>query len=135
LEDFDPTLPLVLPGVLETDGVTPNNIPQTTSGVFFGNTIIGSNVEDRGIFDGTRIRLREVSLSYSIPQSVISKLKLRGAHISLVGNNMWFRALNAPKYSKVDFDRTPFGTSNGAGFDFLGGPSARRYGVNLRLTF
>jgi hypothetical protein len=48
---------------------------------------------------------------------------------------MFFRALNAPKYTKVDFDRTSFGTANGAGFEYLGGPSAKRYGVNLRLTF
>ncbi len=136
LEDFDPGLPLILPGVLESDGVTPNNIPQTTSGVFFGNTIIGgAGANDRGIFDGTRIRLREISLSYNIPQNVISKLKIRTANISIVGNNMWYRAINTPKYSKTDIDRTAFGTDNGAGIEFLSGPSAKRYGVNLRLTF
>ncbi|MEQ8304640.1 MAG: SusC/RagA family TonB-linked outer membrane protein [Cyclobacteriaceae bacterium] len=135
LQDFDPRLPIIIPGVLESDGVTPNNIPMPPSGFFFGNSIIGSNANDTGIFDSSRIRLREVSLSYNIPQSIISKLSIRNANISLVGNNMWFKALNAPKYSKVDFDRTAFGVGNGAGFDFLGGPSARRYGVNLRLTF
>jgi len=66
---------------------------------------------------------------------VISKLKIRTAQISVVGNNMWYRAINAPKYAYADFDRTAFGTGNGAGFDYLGGPSAKRYGVNLRLTF
>jgi len=135
LDAFDPRLPVIIPGVLQSDGVTPNNIPMPPSGFFFGNSIIGSNANDTGIFDSSRIRLREVSLSYNIPQSIISKLSIRNANISLVGNNMWFKALNAPKYSKVDFDRTAFGVSNGAGIDFLGGPSARRYGVNLRLTF
>jgi len=135
LETFDPRLPLIIPGVLESDGVTPNNIPMPPSQFFFGNSIIGSNANDTGIFDSSRVRLREVSLSYSIPQNIISKLSIRSANISLVGNNMWFKALNAPKYSKVDFDRTAFGVQNGAGFDFLGGPSAKRYGVNLRLTF
>ncbi|MEZ4971905.1 MAG: SusC/RagA family TonB-linked outer membrane protein [Cyclobacteriaceae bacterium] len=135
LEDFDPRLPLIIPGVLQSDGVTPNNIPMPPSQFFFGNSIIGSNANDTGIFDSSRIRLREVSLSYNIPQSIISKLSIRSANISLVGNNMWYRAINAPKYSKVDFDRTAFGVANGAGFDFLGGPSAKRYGVNLRLTF
>jgi TonB-linked SusC/RagA family outer membrane protein len=135
LQDFDPRLPLIIPGVLSSDGVTPNNIPMPPSQFFFGNSIIGSNANDTGIFDSTRIRLREVSLSYNIPQSLISKLSIRSANISLVGNNMWWKAINAPKYSKVDFDRTAFGTANGAGFDFLGGPSAKRYGVNLRLTF
>lgn len=134
LADFDPEIPLILPGVKESDG-TPNDLPITVSGVFFGNTIVGGDAEDRGIFDGTRVRLREVSLSYSIPQSIISKLHIRNASISVVGNNLWWRALNAPEGSKADFDRTAFGTGNGAGFDFLGGPSARRYGATLKLTF
>jgi hypothetical protein len=62
-------------------------------------------------------------------------MRLKAVNFSLVGNNMWFRAINAPKYSKADFDRTAFGTNNGAGFDYLGGPSARRYGFNLKVNF
>ncbi len=134
LESFNPGLPIIIPGVKESDGSV-NDLAMPASGFFFGNTIIGSDAEDRGVFDGTRIRLREVSLSYSIPQSIISKLHIRNANISVVGNNLWWRALNAPEGSKADFDRTAFGTNNGAGFDFLGGPSARRYGATLRLTF
>lgn len=142
LEAFDPTLPLILPGVLEeTDGsgtVTgyrPNDIPLTTSGVFYGNTIIGGSPDDRGVYDATRIRFREISLGYNIPKSVTTRMRLNGINVSLVGNNLWFRALNAPKYSRADFDRTAFGANNGAGFDYLGGPSARKYGINVKLTF
>jgi TonB-linked SusC/RagA family outer membrane protein len=142
LEAFDPTLPLIIPGVLEiTDedgnvtGYKPNDIPLTTSGVFFGNTIIGGAPDDRGVYDATRVRFREVSLGYTIPRSVFGKVKINSVNISLIGNNLWFRAINAPKYARADFDRTAFGTNNGAGFDFLGGPSARKYGVNLRITF
>jgi TonB-linked SusC/RagA family outer membrane protein len=142
LEDFDPTLPLVLPGVQElrdgsgnVTGYTPNTIPLTTSGVFFSNTIIGGGPDDRGVFDATRVRFREVSLGYTLPKSVTSKLRVNGINISVMGNNLWFRAINAPKYARADFDRTAFGANNGAGFDYLGGPSARRYGVNLKVTF
>jgi hypothetical protein len=142
LENFDPTLPLILPGVNEVrdgsgnvTGYTPNNIPLTTAGVFFGNTIIGGPASDRGVFDATRIRFREVSLSYTIPTSLVSKLKLKGASISFVGNNLWWSVFNAPKYTAVDFDRTGFGVGQGSGIEYVSGPSARRYGVNLRLTF
>ena len=102
--------------------------------MFFGNSIIGGSANDRGVFDATRIRLREVKIGYSFPASVTSKLGVRGINISFLGSNLWFRAINAPKYARADFDRTAFGVGNGAGFDFLGGPSARRYGVNLRIT-
>jgi hypothetical protein len=142
LEGFDPTLPLILPGVVEVfdedgnvTGYAPNTIPLTTSGVFFGNTIIGGSPDDRGVYDATRVRFREISLTYNLPKSLVSKLKLNGINVSLIGNNLWFRAINAPKYAKADFDRTAFGANNGAGFDFLGGPSARRYGVNVKISF
>lgn len=142
LESFDPTLPLVLPGVLENKdasgsvtGYTPNTIPLTTAGVFFGNTIIGGGAYDRGIYDATRIRFREISLSYSLPKAIVSKMKLKGINLSIIGNNLWYRAINAPKYAKADFDRTAFGSNNGAGFDYLGGPSAARYGGTIKVTF
>ena len=142
LEDFDPTLPLILPGVREVTnengevtGYTPNTIPLTTAGVFFDNTIIGGAPDDKGVYEATRVRFREISLSYSLPMNIVSKMKLKGINISLVGNNLWWRAVNAPLYSRADFDRTAFGASNGAGFDYLGGPSSKRYGVNLKVTF
>ncbi|MBI1768440.1 MAG: SusC/RagA family TonB-linked outer membrane protein [Bacteroidetes bacterium] len=142
LENFDPTLPLILPGVIkQTDGsgnvigYTPNTVPLTTAGVFFNNTIVGGSASDRGVYDATRIRFREVSLSYSLPKAWVSKLKLRSVNISAVGSNIWWKAVNAPKYSKADFDRTAYGAGNGAGFDFLGGPSARRFGVNIKVNF
>lgn len=134
LEEFNPELPVILPGVLEETG-EPNNIPMPASGVFFGNTIIGGGPDDRGIYDGTRLRLRELSLSYTFPKGFLGKYLADGSTISFIGNNLWFRAFNTPKYSKVDPDRTAFGTGNGLGFDFMGGPSARRYGVNLRVNF
>lgn len=133
LEDFDPTLTVILPGVLE-DG-TPNNIQMPASGVFFGNTIIGGGPDDKGIFDGTRLRLREVSLAYNLPKSILGSAPIQGVSISLVANNMWFRAFNTPASSKVDADRTAFGTGNGLGFDFLGGPSTRRYGATIKVSF
>jgi TonB-linked SusC/RagA family outer membrane protein len=135
LEDFNPELTVILPGVSEETG-EPNNIPMPASGVFFGNTIIGGGPDDRGIFDATRVRLREVYLTYDIPKRVFGNNSfIEGMTIALIGNNLWFRAVNTPEYSKVDPDRTAFGTNNGYGFDFLGGPSARRYGVNVKVNF
>ena len=134
LEEFNPELLYILPGVSEENG-KPNTIPIPASQVFFGNTIIGGGVDEVGVFDATRLRLREVALSYSLPKKIFGKSFIKGINISIVGNNLWFKAFNTPKYSQVDPDRTAFGTGNGLGFDFLGGPSARRYGANLKVTF
>lgn len=134
LEDFNPTLPVIIPGVLEETG-EPNTIPMPASGVFFGNNIIGGGPDDRGIYDATRVRLREVGLTYNLPKNLLGKSFIQGLSLSLIGNNLWYRAVNTPKYSKVDPDRTAFGTANGLGFDFLGGPSARRVGLSAKVTF
>ena len=132
LDNFNPALPIIIPGV-KADG-TPNDIPVAASGLFFANNIVGVT-SDRGIYDGTRLRLREVSLNIDIPAKWLNNGFIKSGTIAIIGNNMWFRAFNTPKSSKVDFDRTPFGTDNGSGFDFLGGPSAKRYGATVRLTF
>jgi TonB-linked SusC/RagA family outer membrane protein len=134
LEDFNPQLPVILPGISKETGKV-NDIPMPASGVFFGNTIIGGGANDRGIYDATRARLREVALRFDLPKSLLGNSAVKGANLSFTGNNIWFRAFNTVASSKVDADRTAFGTGNGAGFDFLGGPSATRYGANLKITF
>jgi TonB-linked SusC/RagA family outer membrane protein len=134
LEDFNPQLPVILPGVSKETGKV-NDIPMPASGVFFGNTIIGGGANDRGIYDATRARLREVALRFDLPKSILGESAIKGVNVSITGNNVWFKAFNTVASSKVDADRTPFGTGNGAGFDFLGGPSASRYGANVKITF
>jgi TonB-linked SusC/RagA family outer membrane protein len=129
--DFDRTQPIVLPGVKQ-DG-SPNDIQVTPSDAYFGNFVTGAS--EAGIFDGTTVRLREVSLSYALPKSVISKTPFKAVSISLVGNNLWFNAVNFPKYLNFDTDVLSLGVGNGLGFDYFTGPSARRYGANLRITF
>jgi TonB-linked SusC/RagA family outer membrane protein len=133
LENYNPELPVILPGV-DAEGKA-NAMPMPASGLFFGNTIIGGGAKDRGIYDGTRLRLRQVSLSVDVPANWLPKGFVKGIQATFNANNMWFRAFNTPKYSKVDLDRTAFGADNGLGFDFLGGPSAKRYGLDVRLTF
>jgi len=38
----------------------------------------------------TNIQLKNVALSYNLPKSVCSKLRLRGASVSLIGDNLYF---------------------------------------------
>jgi TonB-linked SusC/RagA family outer membrane protein len=134
LENFNPQLPVILPGISKETGKV-NDIPMPASGVFFGNTIIGGGANDRGIYDATRARVREIALRFDLPKSILGDGIVKAANLSFTGNNVWFRAFNTVASSKVDADRTAFGTGNGAGFDFLGGPSATRYGANLKITF
>ena len=49
---------------------------------------------DRNMYSATYVKLREVSLTYHLPKSIINRLKVQNASIAVVGNNlfMWTKA-------------------------------------------
>ena len=128
--DFDRFTPLILPGV------DPEGNPNTVQGyagdygfaAFFG-------ADEGSIFDGTVVRLREVSLGYDLPSRWLEQTPLGNASIRLIGENLWFNAPNFPEHVNFDPEVLSLGVGNGRGFDFLTGPTARKYGVNLSVTF
>lgn len=129
-EQLDRELSLVLEGVT-ADG-SPNNIQITAANYFFDNYFFSNEAIT---FDGSTIRLREISLNYSLPQSLISSTPFTKAALTLSANNLWFKSLNFPTFVNFDTDVLSTGVGNGLGFDYLTGPSARRYGATLNLTF
>jgi TonB-linked SusC/RagA family outer membrane protein len=139
-DQFDRDQVMVLPGVKQTgvdsDGkpvYAPNDIFITAADYGFNSQFFGRN--DNNIFDATTIRLREVSIGYSLPSSLLTKTPFKAASVTVNGNNLFFNAVNVPKYVNFDPEVSSLGVNSGAGFDYLTGPSMRRYGVVLRLTF
>ncbi|MDX1477970.1 MAG: SusC/RagA family TonB-linked outer membrane protein [Saprospiraceae bacterium] len=130
--NVDRFLPIILPGVLATDESTPNNIQGYIGDYFFRAYFFA----DEGlIFDGTVIRLREVSLSYDLPQSILDNLPIGSASITLSGENLWYNAPNFPEHVNFDPEVLSLGVGNGRGFDYITGPTSKKYGVTLNLTF
>lgn len=129
--DFDRSGTFVLPGVNQNGNINTTQIGVTQYG--FNNS--GFFINEQAIYDATSIRLREVSLSYSLPKKYLEKTPFGKMSISIVGNNMWFKAINFPKYLNFDTDVLSTGVGNGRGFDFLTGPTAKRFGFNFNLTF
>jgi len=77
-------------------------------------------------------KLREVVIGYSIPQTLVSRLGIRQASVSLVARNLLYFA------EKKDIDLDQFTGGNvfvGGGSSDLQTPTTRRYGINLNLTF
>ncbi|WP_316929240.1 hypothetical protein [Nitritalea halalkaliphila] len=127
----DRELTFILPGVTQ-DG-RPNDIQVTASNYFFNQYHTGA--DEANIFDGSTIRLREISLGYDIPPYLITKTPFKRASVAISGTNLWFRALNFPPNMNFDTDVLGLGVGNGLGFDFVTGPSSRRFGGTLTLTF
>lgn len=136
---LDRSLSLILPGVKESgtnaDGsirYVENDIQVTTSNYFFDNYFF---TDEAITFDASTIRLREASFTYNLPSGLVSKTPFKRASLAFSATNIWFRALNMPKYVNFDTDVLSTGVGNGLGFDYLTGPSSRRFGGTLALTF
>ncbi len=127
----DRELSFILPGV-KRDG-TPNDIQITASNYFFDGYHVGA--DEANVFDGSSVRLRELAIGYDLPSGLLSSTPFKRASLSLSGTNLWFRALNFPPNMNYDVDVLGTGVGNGLGFDFVTGPSSRRMGGTLTLTF
>lgn len=130
-DQLDRSLSLILPGVKE-DGETKNDVQVTAANYFFDNYFF---TDEAITFDGSTLRLREASLSYNMPKNILGNSFFKAVSFTLTGSNLWFRALNMPKGVNFDTDVLSTGVGNGLGFDYLTGPSARRIGGTVSLTF
>ncbi len=121
----------VLDGV-QADGSV-NTVQIASTDVGFRNS--GFFIREQGIYDATSIRLRELSISYDFPKKLIEKTPFGRMSVSLIGQNLWFKAINFPDGLNFDPEVSSLGVGNGQGFDFLTGPTAKNYGFSLNLTF
>jgi TonB-linked SusC/RagA family outer membrane protein len=128
--EFDRAAPYILPGVT-ADG-KPNNIQISATQGYFNNVF---GPDQGGIFDATVVRLRDMSLSYSLPEKLLNKTPFGSVSITANGSNLWYYAPNFPKYMHFDPETNGLGVGNGKGLEFITGPSARRMGLSVRITF
>ncbi|WP_457068213.1 SusC/RagA family TonB-linked outer membrane protein [Hymenobacter sp. UYAg731] len=126
-------LPRVIPGVIEVKaadgtvtGYRPNNI-QVSAQDYWRSFGLQS---DLGVYDATVYKLREVSLGYSLPKTLLERTPFGAVSLSLSGRNLLYYAPNA----NFDPELNTQGAGNIRGLDLQGPPNARTYGVNLRLT-
>lgn len=121
----------ILPGVL-ADG-TPNTRQINNSTFYFNNVVFGP--DELGVFDASVVRLQEISLGYSLPSKFLDKTPFGTLSFTVSGFNLWYEAINIPKGTNFDPNVAGVGVGNGRGFDYLNGPSSRRYGLSVKATF
>ncbi len=130
--DFDRFFPVILPGVLASDKTTDNNIQIYAGDAWFSGYF---GADEGSIFDGTTVRLREISLAYDLPKKFLSSTPFGAFSFKLYGQNLWYKAVNFPKGVNFDPEVLSLGVGNGQGFDYLTGPTAKRYGISLNVRF
>ena len=118
---------VIMPGVT-ADG-KPNTIRVENINGTYGYNF---NPAAAFVYDASYAKLREVNLTYSLPQSLVSKLRgFKGIDISIIGRNLWIIHKNLP-YADPEEGIT---AGNVQGYQSGAYPTVRTIGANLKLKF
>jgi len=123
----------ILPGININTGL-PNDVQINNSNFYFDNGF-ASPADELSVYDGSVVRLREVNVAYSLPSKLLNKTPFGKVTIKASAFNMWYNAYNTPDGVNFDPNTTGLGAGNGQGFEFLTGPSSKRYGMSVNLSF
>lgn len=129
--DFDRFVPVIAPGV-QADG-TPNTVQTDATDHYWTNG--GVFQDEMRTYDGTFLKLREISLSFSMPKSVLDNSPFGSIVLTLSGQNVWFRAYGFPEGANFDPEVLSTGVGNARGFELMNVPTSKQWGGSLRLTF
>lgn len=83
------------------------------------------------VYDASFVKLREVTLSYSLPNQFIDRIGLTDVTLSAVGRNLWIIDKNVP-YADPE---AGLSSGNVQGYQSGAIPTAKEYGLNVRLQF
>ena len=94
---------------------------------------LAQNVTSTHVLDGDFIKLRQVTLGYSIPSSIVNKLVVfRAIQVSFAARNL---LILMKKSDNIDPESTFGSNIRYAGIEGTSLPSTRTYGVNLNFKF
>ncbi|ERM81004.1 hypothetical protein P872_12005 [Rhodonellum psychrophilum GCM71 = DSM 17998] len=116
-------------GSAESPVYVPNDVIVEAS--TFWNAQNPRTFHEAGIFDGTYVKFRELTLGYNFPKSIIGTRFIQSLKVSVVGRNLAILYKNHPHMDpEVDMKG-----GNAQGFAYGEMPSTRNVGFNLNLTF
>ncbi len=122
----------------ETTFVIPNSVTEGGQKNMVGvnaesywNHITSSLITEAFSYDATNARVREASLTYAFPTSIIGRSIVKGASVSLVGRNLFFITNKADGFDP----ESSLGTGNNQGLEYASIPSTRSLGIYLKLNF
>jgi len=120
----------IIEGVNVANGVSTPNVTRVNASksTGFGN---GNMPKKEFVYDAGYVKLREASISYIIPSSLLKKTFIRGASVSVVGSNLWILKKNLP-YADPESGMT---AGNIQGYSVGSLPTTRDFSFNLKLNF
>lgn len=120
----------VFDGVKASNG-KPNDINATLNQQWYQGPGSGFNgPAEQFVEDGSWLRLREVTLSWALPSSLLRRARISSASLALYGRNL----LLLTHYKGIDPETNLKGADPGQGFDYFNMPGTKSYGLALRLS-
>jgi TonB-linked SusC/RagA family outer membrane protein len=92
---------------------------------------LGERAQENFVYDASFVKLRQLTLGYSLPPKIWGKLPIRGLMLSFVARNLAILYKNVPNIDP----ESSYTSSNSQGLDYFGMPATRTFGFNLRATF
>jgi hypothetical protein len=121
----------IFQGVKASNGVN-NDIAAPLNENYYKSIGSGYNgPAEQYVENGSWVRLREVTLTYTLPTRIMNKLRISNADVSIFGRNLFL----ITKYKGVDPETNLKGADAGQGFDYFNTPNTKSYGVALKIRF
>ena len=116
------------------DGVQADGSPNTVIGRadYYANALGYARAPKAlHVYDGSFVKLRELSLSYRFPDSILSNTPIQNASIALNGRNLWIISKNIP-YSDPE---AGLSAGNVQGYQSGAYPAIKEFGATLNIKF
>jgi TonB-linked SusC/RagA family outer membrane protein len=92
---------------------------------------LGERAQENFIYDASFVKLRQITLGYSLPAKLFANTPVRSLMLSFVARNLAILYKNVPNIDP----ESSYSSGNAQGLDYFGMPASRTYGFNLRATF
>lgn len=121
---------------ISVSGVDENGNAFSKSGIdaqTYWQWIASNNITEEFVYDASFVKLRELSLGYNFPKSLLAnKLPfIQDLKLSLVGRNLWTILKHTPNIDP----ESAYNNTNGQGLELNGYPATRNIGFNLNIKF
>ncbi len=120
-------------GFIDEDGNLvvegPNDIPILQGQTFWSEAM--DAITESNVYSTTFVRLREVTLGYTIPTSLVDRTPFNGASIFFTGRNLFLIS----DYPNFDPETSVGGAGNFQGLEYVSLPQTRSYGAGIKVSF
>lgn len=125
-------------GTADEPNYVPNTVavplaygPAASEGEFYRRRYGFGGIAEMNIHDTSWLRLRELTVRYDLPSSILGDGSIQGVSIALTGRNLWL----STDYPGIDPETNLTGSSNGYGLDYFNMPNTKGYTATVNLKF